>query len=114
MENGSGGSDVPEHANEHCPGTQSEAAGKADACAGCPNQQICATAPKGPDPEKQDYLFTKLTRVHRTIPTYRNSGPVSCILYFFSLCCNFVTYEFCFVTYEFCLVTIDEHYLVTY
>ncbi|KAL5224206.1 hypothetical protein ABZP36_010845 [Zizania latifolia] len=34
-----------------CPGTQSEAAGKADAYAGCPNQQICAIAPKGPDPE---------------------------------------------------------------
>ena len=33
-----------------CPGTQSESAGKADACEGCPNQQICATAPKGPDP----------------------------------------------------------------
>lgn len=33
-----------------CPGTQSEAAGKAESCAGCPNQQICATAPKGPDP----------------------------------------------------------------
>ncbi|BAF15047.1 Os04g0485400 [Oryza sativa Japonica Group] len=48
MENGGG--DVPENANDHCPGTQSEAAGKADACAGCPNQQICATAPKGPDP----------------------------------------------------------------
>lgn len=34
-----------------CPGTSSEAAGKAAACAGCPNQQICATAPKGPDPD---------------------------------------------------------------
>lgn len=34
-----------------CPGTASEDAGKADACAGCPNQQICATAPKGPDPD---------------------------------------------------------------
>lgn len=33
-----------------CPGTGSENAGKASACAGCPNQQICATAPKGPDP----------------------------------------------------------------
>jgi hypothetical protein len=33
-----------------CPGTEAEDAGKADACAGCPNQQICATAPKGPDP----------------------------------------------------------------
>ena len=33
-----------------CPGTEAEEAGKAEACAGCPNQQICATAPKGPDP----------------------------------------------------------------
>jgi len=33
-----------------CPGPQSDSAGKSDACEGCPNQQICATAPKGPDP----------------------------------------------------------------
>lgn len=25
-------------------------AGKATACAGCPNQQICTSGPKGPDP----------------------------------------------------------------
>lgn len=36
---------------EHCPGPESQAAGKADSCAGCPNQQICASAPKGPDPD---------------------------------------------------------------
>ncbi|KAG1331347.1 Cytosolic Fe-S cluster assembly factor NBP35 [Cocos nucifera] len=48
MENGNQG--IPENANKHCPGPQSESAGKADACAGCPNQQICATTPKGPDP----------------------------------------------------------------
>nr|AFK39773.1 unknown [Lotus japonicus] len=47
MENG----DIPEDANEHCPGPQSDSAGKSDACEGCPNQQICATAPKGPDPD---------------------------------------------------------------
>ncbi|KAK9722981.1 NUBPL iron-transfer P-loop NTPase [Popillia japonica] len=28
---------------EHCPGTQSDDAGKASACAGCPNQTICAS-----------------------------------------------------------------------
>lgn len=49
MENGI--PEIPENANEHCPGTQSESAGKSDACEGCPNQQICATAPKGPDPD---------------------------------------------------------------
>lgn len=43
--------DIPEDANEHCPGPQSDSAGKSDACEGCPNQQICATAPKGPDPD---------------------------------------------------------------
>ncbi|KAK9125061.1 hypothetical protein Scep_013907 [Stephania cephalantha] len=49
--NGDGDGDgVPENANEHCPGPQSESAGKAEECAGCPNQQECATAPKGPDP----------------------------------------------------------------
>lgn len=36
---------------EHCPGTESELAGQADACVGCPNQEICASAPKGPDPD---------------------------------------------------------------
>ena len=36
---------------EHCPGPESDQAGKEDACAGCPNQQICASAPKGPDPD---------------------------------------------------------------
>ncbi|SLM34004.1 cytosolic fe-s cluster assembly factor nbp35 [Lasallia pustulata] len=36
---------------EHCPGPESTLAGKGDACAGCPNQLICATVPKGPDPD---------------------------------------------------------------
>ena len=34
---------VPEDANEHCPGTQSDKAGKSSACEGCPNQNICAS-----------------------------------------------------------------------
>lgn len=44
-------SDVPENAAEHCPGTQSTDAGKASACAGCPNQNLCASGEtKGVDP----------------------------------------------------------------
>lgn len=35
-----------------CPGTSSDQAGTAAACAGCPNQAVCASAPKGPDPGK--------------------------------------------------------------
>ncbi|KAJ0972384.1 hypothetical protein J5N97_020343 [Dioscorea zingiberensis] len=49
MENGH--HEIPENANEHCPGPQSELAGKSDECAGCPNQEVCASAPKGPDPD---------------------------------------------------------------
>nr|CAD7400744.1 unnamed protein product [Timema cristinae] len=42
---------VPSDAPEHCPGTESESAGKVSACQGCPNQDICASgATKGPDP----------------------------------------------------------------
>ena len=36
---------------EHCPGPESKFAGQSDACAGCPNQSICATTSKGPDPD---------------------------------------------------------------
>jgi len=32
---------------EHCPGVESEEAGKGNACAGCPNQSICS------DPNKK-------------------------------------------------------------
>lgn len=35
--------DKPENAPEHCPGTESDQAGKTSACAGCPNQTICAS-----------------------------------------------------------------------
>jgi len=34
---------VPEDAPEECPGLGTEQAGKADACAGCPNRSICAS-----------------------------------------------------------------------
>lgn len=33
---------IPPNAPQHCPGTQSTDAGMVSACAGCPNQQICA------------------------------------------------------------------------
>ncbi|KAG9288733.1 hypothetical protein G9A89_004352 [Geosiphon pyriformis] len=42
---------IPENAPEHCPGPETEQAGKASACAGCPNQNVCATIPKGSDPD---------------------------------------------------------------
>ncbi|XP_785786.3 cytosolic Fe-S cluster assembly factor nubp1-B [Strongylocentrotus purpuratus] len=43
-------SEVPENAPEHCPGTGSEDAGKASACQGCPNQDVCSSAKPTLDP----------------------------------------------------------------
>lgn len=34
---------VPENANSGCVGANSDSAGKAEGCAGCPNQQVCAS-----------------------------------------------------------------------
>ena len=42
---------VPADANESCPGTDADEAGTRPGCAGCPNQNACATAPKGVDPD---------------------------------------------------------------
>ncbi len=41
----------PADAPAECPGTASQSAGKASACAGCPNQQLCASGEAAkPDP----------------------------------------------------------------
>ncbi|XP_023020089.2 NUBP iron-sulfur cluster assembly factor 1 [Leptinotarsa decemlineata] len=56
----------PAEAPEHCPGTESENAGKASACAGCPNQSICAEGPKAPDPgikKVKDRLLTVKNKI---------------------------------------------------
>lgn len=43
-----------------CPGTQSQDAGKASACAGCPNQNLCASG-------KQKYIIEITTKVNMYI-----------------------------------------------
>eukprot|EP00002_Diphylleia_rotans_P016910 TRINITY_DN3286_c0_g1_i3.p1 TRINITY_DN3286_c0_g1~~TRINITY_DN3286_c0_g1_i3.p1 ORF type:complete len:313 (-),score=60.28 TRINITY_DN3286_c0_g1_i3:53-991(-) len=65
----------PENAPEHCPGTNSEQAGKSAACEGCPNQTICATAPKGPDPAIQE-IRDRLQNVKRKILVLSGKGGV--------------------------------------
>ncbi len=34
---------MPENANENCPGVESEEAGKAKSCEGCPMQERCSS-----------------------------------------------------------------------
>jgi Mrp family chromosome partitioning ATPase len=65
----------PADAPEHCPGTDSEQAGKADSCEGCPNQNVCATTPKGPDPDIP-FIRERMKRVKRKVLVLSGKGGV--------------------------------------
>lgn len=60
---------------EHCPGPESQQAGTADSCAGCPNQAICAAAPKGPDPDLP-LVAARLAEVRHNILVLSGKGGV--------------------------------------
>ncbi|KAF3900170.1 Cytosolic Fe-S cluster assembly factor NBP35 [Trichophyton interdigitale] len=60
---------------EHCPGPTSSQAGKGDACAGCPNQAICASAPKGPDPDIP-LITARLASIRHKILVLSGKGGV--------------------------------------
>lgn len=66
---------VPDNAPEHCPGTDSVQAGKASGCAGCPNQQICATTPKGPDTDLP-FIRERMATVQHKILVMSGKGGV--------------------------------------
>eukprot|EP00667_Euglena_gracilis_P013182 EG_transcript_13585 len=65
----------PADAPEHCPGTASENAGRAAACAGCPNQATCASAPKGPDPDLK-YIQERMATVRHKVLVLSGKGGV--------------------------------------
>lgn len=68
--------DIPDDAPEHCPGTESVDAGKASACAGCPNQNICASGqPKLPDPDLPR-IKESLSQVQHKILVLSGKGGV--------------------------------------
>ena len=57
-------------------GTESELAGKSAACAGCPNQDVCASgATKGPDPALP-LVRERMTQVKRKILVLSGKGGV--------------------------------------
>ncbi|XP_055938643.1 cytosolic Fe-S cluster assembly factor NUBP1 homolog [Argiope bruennichi] len=61
---------------QHCPGVESEIAGKAEACAGCPNQKICSAAkPSEPDPDI-DVIKQKMSSVKNVILILSGKGGV--------------------------------------
>ncbi|GIY04053.1 cytosolic Fe-S cluster assembly factor NUBP1 homolog [Caerostris darwini] len=59
-----------------CPGVESESAGKAEACAGCPNQKMCASAkPSEPDPDIE-IIKEKMSLVKNIILILSGKGGV--------------------------------------
>ncbi|RKF63612.1 Cytosolic Fe-S cluster assembly factor nbp35 [Erysiphe neolycopersici] len=60
---------------EHCPGPESAIAGKADSCAGCPNQTICASASKEADPDIPE-ITSRLAEINHKILILSGKGGV--------------------------------------
>jgi len=59
---------VPDNANSECVGPQSDNAGKASSCAGCPNQSACATGKnRGPDPALAQVAQTLSSVKHKIL-----------------------------------------------
>jgi Mrp family chromosome partitioning ATPase len=56
-------------------GVESDQAGKADACEGCPNQTVCAEGPKGPDPDLP-FIQERMQSVRRKILVLSGKGGV--------------------------------------
>eukprot|EP01100_Stratorugosa_tubuloviscum_P009991 TRINITY_DN422_c0_g2_i1.p1 TRINITY_DN422_c0_g2~~TRINITY_DN422_c0_g2_i1.p1 ORF type:complete len:318 (-),score=165.03 TRINITY_DN422_c0_g2_i1:31-984(-) len=67
--------EIPANAPEHCPGVNSDQAGKGSACAGCPNQSICSTLPKGPDPDL-DLINERMNKIKHKILVLSGKGGV--------------------------------------
>ncbi|XP_067944708.1 cytosolic Fe-S cluster assembly factor NUBP1 homolog [Watersipora subatra] len=61
---------------EHCPGTDSTEAGKASACQGCPNQQICASAKPAPVDPAIQLINDKFSGIKHKILVLSGKGGV--------------------------------------
>lgn len=67
---------VPANAPEHCPGTESSLAGRADTCNGCANQEICSSSkPTGADPALP-FIEERMSKVKRKILVLSGKGGV--------------------------------------
>lgn len=69
-------SDVPANAAEHCPGTASESAGKTSACAGCPNQNVCASGAASAVDPGIALVQNRLTDVRHKLMVLSGKGGV--------------------------------------
>lgn len=68
--------EIPENANEGCPGVTSTSAGKGSACAGCPNQKICAEGKPQQEDPTLEIVKKKLSNVKNIIFVLSGKGGV--------------------------------------
>lgn len=67
---------APANANKDCVGPKNEAAGKAASCAGCPNQQACASGEGRKTDPAAEFAADKLARVKHKILVLSGKGGV--------------------------------------
>ena len=67
---------VPENANEGCPGVESDAAGKSSACAGCPNQNVCASGEANKEDPAVAEIAEKFKNIKHKILVLSGKGGV--------------------------------------
>jgi Mrp family chromosome partitioning ATPase len=68
--------DIPQDANENCPGTCSDTAGKGSACQGCPNQTACSTGKAKEEDPSIELIAKKLSNVKNIIFVLSGKGGV--------------------------------------
>ena len=66
---------VPENANQNCPGTNDANAGKGDACNGCPNKKICESN-TDKQTEQDPSLTYKLSQIKHKLLVLSGKGGV--------------------------------------
>ena len=67
---------VPENANEGCPGVESDGAGKSSACAGCPNQNVCASGEANKEDPAVAEIAEKFKNIKHKILVLSGKGGV--------------------------------------
>lgn len=89
--------EIPADANEHCPGPESDQAGKQSGCEGCPNQQTCASGEVKPD-ESIPLIESNLKLVKHRILVLSGKGGVGKFIFirqiyrFYKPCVRFGTH----------------------
>ena len=67
---------VPKDANDHCPGVESQQAGKSEACDGCPNQKICASGQANAEDPDMGSIRQKMSQIKHKLLVLSGKGGV--------------------------------------